>query len=458
MRKLIYILCVCCWALGACTDNETRFDIPMPAEGLSFTPIAGGAVMHYRLPSDASIYNIFVRYEDAFGEKMVRSGSYACDSLIIIGFNEARTGVKASVTLCDRAGVESEPVEVTFDTKDSGPISFFDKLEVGPGWGNTFTISYELDADLSGMVHLFYVGEDPHSKQPDTVLVESFVPTKGETSMIKTFKQIRDSYDIVVRAEDFRGYMVKEKVWANIMPYEIEKQVLSVENFHYPENLSIEDPIYKLGKQYLFNGDLKGENGFGNENWDDFNTYVAGPWAVATPENPEKSLFIIDLQEEKLPAEVRLYAQLANRSFPYGLGSWYVNNYGEIPCGDIWNGNYATKLPNSVTLFGSNDIDDDASWQRIVHFEQERDIENELRWCSRSDEAIVDWFSWGFFQTEEPCYLSLNCPADGNRYRYLKVVINEVFFTAVGREVAGTYTNPEKHVTIQELEIYTAKD
>ena len=53
MRKLIYILCVCCWALGACTDNETRFDIPMPAEGLSFTPLAGGAVMHYRLPSDA---------------------------------------------------------------------------------------------------------------------------------------------------------------------------------------------------------------------------------------------------------------------------------------------------------------------------------------------------------------------------------------------------------------------
>ncbi len=414
--------------------------------------------MHYRLPSDANIYNIRVRYLDAFNQEVIRSGSYACDSLVIVGFNEARTGVKATVTLCDRNNVESEPVEVTFDTKDSSPVAFFDKLEVGPGWGETFTLSYELETDMSGMVHLFYIGEDPLTKQSDTVLIKSFVPTKGETSTVETFKQSRESYDVVVRTEDFRGYMVKEKVWSNIIPRKIEKCTLSEDNFHDPEELSVEDRYGKLGKEYLFNGDLKGENGFGNENWDNFNTYIAGPWATATPENPGKPLFIIDLEEEKLPAEVRLYGQLANRSFPYGEGSWYANNYGVPEWGEIWNGNYPTKLPSSVTLFGSNDMNDDASWEEIVHFEQERTIDNEARWCSRCNDAD-DWIEYlDMLLLEEPCFLSLNCPADGKQYRYLKIVVHEVFYTPQGKEIPGTYTNPEKYVAIQELEIYTAKD
>lgn len=457
MKKLIYILCVC-WALASCSDDETYFGIPMPAENISFTPIAGGAVMHYRLPSDANVYNIRVRYRDAFDQELVRSGSYACDSLVIVGFNEARTGVKATITLCDRNDVESEPVEVTFDTKDSGPVAFFDNLEVGAGWGETFTLSYNIEADLTGMVHLFYVGEDPQTKKPDTLLIKSFVPTKGETSTVETFKQSRESYDVVVRTEDFRGYMVKEKVWKNLTPRKIEKYNLSVENFYDPENLSLEDRIYKLGKEYLFNGDLKGENGFHNQSMpmDNFNTYLAGPWAIASPDYPEKPLFIIDLEEERLPAEVRLYGQLPNRSFPYGPGSWYDDSYGVDPYGEAWNGNYETKLPSSVTLFGSNDMNDETSWVEIVHFEQERNLNNEARWCARCYGEWIEFFD--LFLMEEPCFLSLQCPADGERYRYLKVVVHEVFDTPKGYDSPGVTNNPEKYVTIQELEIYTAKD
>lgn len=459
MKKLIYILCVC-WALASCSDDETRFEISMPVENISFTPIAGGAVMRYRLPSDANVYNIRVRYRDAFDQELVRSGSYACDSLVIVGFNEARTGVRATVTLCDRNDVESDPVEVTFDTKDSGPVAFFDNLKVGAGWGETFTLSYNIEADLAGMVHLFYVGEDPVTKKPDTLLIKSFVPTKGETSTVEAFKQSRESYDVVVRTEDFRGYMVKEKVWKNLTPRKIEKHNLSVANFHDPENLSLEDRIFKLGKEYLFNGDLRGENGFYNQSYpsSDFNTYLAGPWAISTPDNPEKPLFIIDLEEKKLPAEVRLYGQLPNRSFPYGPGWAYEDYYGVDPYGEAWNGNYATKLPSSVTLFGSNEMNDETSWKEIVHFEQERTIDNELRWCGRCDDR-GDWIEFlEMLLLEEPCFLSLQCPANGEQYRYLKVVVHEVFFTPTGREIPGTTTNPEKYVAIQELEIYTAKD
>ena len=80
-------------------------------------------------------------------------------------------GVKAYVTLCDRNDVESEALEVTFDTRDSGPVAFINNLEVVPGWGNGFVLSYDLEEDLKGMAHLFYVGEDPNTKLPDTPFI-----------------------------------------------------------------------------------------------------------------------------------------------------------------------------------------------------------------------------------------------------------------------------------------------
>ena len=90
------------WSLWSCQKDEAYFDVLVPADGLTFSPVEGGAVMHYRLPADEEVYGIRVRYKDAFGRDMIRTGSYACDSLLITGFNEARKGVKAFVTLCNK--------------------------------------------------------------------------------------------------------------------------------------------------------------------------------------------------------------------------------------------------------------------------------------------------------------------------------------------------------------------
>ena len=79
-------------------------------------------------------------------------------------------------------------------------------------------------------------------------LFKSFVPKKGNTVMRDTFKQQRDSYDFVVRVEDFRGNMVKERVWKNIVPLMVEQLPVSLENFSDPEELSQEDPVVKLGQ------------------------------------------------------------------------------------------------------------------------------------------------------------------------------------------------------------------
>lgn len=450
MKKLVYILL----ALGAfygCSDDDAYFDVSIPSENLSFTPIPGGAIMHYKLPSDGDILYIRVRYEDAFGKAMICSGSYACDSLVLLGFNEAQKGVPARVTLCNNDDLESEPVDVTFDTKDSGPVSFFDHLEVYPAWGS-ICLKYDIKEESKGMAHVFYVGEDPMSKQPDTLLINSFVLAQGIATLQITPQQIRPSYDVVVRTEDFRGYMVKEKVWQNIEPLQIEKLNPDDFDFYDPENLSIEDPAYKLGKSYLFDGDLKGESCFGREGSDDFFTYLSKAGCL------DKSLFIIDMKKQKLPAEFRLYAMLDVRTFPWGPSDYFpdFDKYG-----DIWTGCYASKLPSSVTVYGSNDMEDDASWEEIVHFEQNREIPNESRWCERCNDGYDDYryeiLSLDALSLADPCYMQLSCPATGDKYRYVKFVINEVFYSPWGWENASSASNYDKHVTIHELEIYTAK-
>ena len=317
------------------------------------------------------------------------------------------------------------------------------------------TISNNLELQLTNAT-LENVGEDPNTKLPDTLLFKSFVPKKGNTVIRDTFKQQRDSYDFVVRVEDFRGNMVKERVWKDIVPLAIEQLPVSLNNLSDPEELSQEDPTAKLGKQYLLDGDKKGDQSFGIESWTSFYTYLAGPMAVSTPEKPGKALFIIDMMEEKLPAEVRLYGMLAVRtSWPYGPGQ-----YETFPkWGDVWTMCYASKLPSSVTLYASQTKDDDASWVEISHFEQDRRIDNKERWCERCNEngdyLIV---SRDALDLASPCFITLTCPAEGEKYRYLKVVVNEVFFAPIGFENAFMGGNDQKYVTVHELEVYTAKD
>mgnify|MGYP006954139478 CR=1 FL=1 len=51
MKRLVYIWLVA-WVLWGCQKEEAYFDVLVPADGLTFSPVEGGAVMHYRLPAD----------------------------------------------------------------------------------------------------------------------------------------------------------------------------------------------------------------------------------------------------------------------------------------------------------------------------------------------------------------------------------------------------------------------
>ena len=262
IRKLLFIALLSC-GCWACSDDDDVFDMSMTQEGIRFTPMPGGAIMHYTLPENENIMNIKVRYKDAHGVDMLRVGSYVADSLTIIGFDEAQTGVPAQVTLADKHGVESEPINVTFDTQDSGPIEFFKSVEVSSGW-NGFVVKYNISRNTEGLANVFYVGENPTTNTQDTLLVSSFLlSSTGRDSLIFSPQQVLDSYDVVIRVENFRGYVVGQRMWNDIAA--LPADTIPASDFSFlgcltanGDDLTIDDPAARLGASYLFDGDKRG--------------------------------------------------------------------------------------------------------------------------------------------------------------------------------------------------------
>lgn len=426
------------WILGGCQDENNIFDVLMSKDGISFRSIPGGVIMYYNLPLNDDVFAINVRYQNAQGETVLKSGSYACDSLIIDGFNEARQGVKAQVFLCNRDNVESDPIDVVFDTKDSGPIAFFSNIQVKPSWDG-FWLSYDIPESAKGMAHVLYVGKNPQTNEPDTLLLNSFTFSGGSDTLVYTLKQKSPLNTIVIRTEDFKGYMVKEQVWENVEAYNIAKYDSKMIEFIDPLNLSIEDEEALLGAQYLFDNDLKGETGFHLDKNTQFMTFLAGPEALDKP-------FILDLQTGQCIAQLRFYGLLNFRTVP----SQIIYKYGYA-----WGGSYNSRTPCHVEIYVSNDKDDENSWKKFGDFEQNRDIDNESRWDNRCigfrniavttlDEVIA----------AEPAYFAIDFPATGETFRYIKIIVKDTYAPTT----IFSDKNPNKYVTFHEIEVYTKKD
>lgn len=436
MKKWIYIFLAVCLFCSCQEDDGVTFDATVGQDAFTFTPIPGGAVMHYQLPDNKEVMGLKVRYRNAQGEEVLRSASYACDSVKLIGFNEAQQGVEAFVTLCNRANVESVPVRVTFDTEDSGPVAFFESLEVRPGW-NGFNLKWDVPEGAEGLMHVFYLGESPFTEGVDTLLIGSYAFTGGEGEREFTLQQESSAHTVVVRTEDFAGYMVREGVWEDVASYKVGQLQAEDIKFIDVNNLSKEDPTAALGYMYLFDGDTKGRLPI-IEN--QYKTFLAGPDAIGAP-------FVFDLGAETQIAQVKMYCMLYIRDFPY--------NTSPIPYSDVWNGQYQNKLPCSVTIYGTNNYDDRSSWVEIGKYEEAPDTPNENRWCQR---CAANWdylynlraATWEELENTEPESFTINVSADEGMYRYLVLVVNDTYIT----KYAHMDQNPNNYVTFQELEIF----
>lgn len=435
--------------LSACKDEENAFIPTVGAEAFSFTPIAGGATMHYTLPADKEISGINVRYKNYNGKEILRTSSVLQDSMQLIGFNEARQNVPAEIRLVKRNGEESAPIAVNFSTEDSAPWAFFDKVQVKSGWDG-FSVFTDNPKNAKGLAHVFYLGEDPLTGNPDTVLISSFTLEEGKDTLTFKVQQKRDVNTIVIRTEDFNGYMVREQVWPNIAAYNVKKMDKS--QFDFTCDLSIEDDEDMLGQKYLFDGDLKGDSYFIDNNDDHYRTFLMGPAATGEP-------MYIDAHKNTNMARIMLYSMVnIYRNFgSFNSQSQYKR---------IWNFCYGDKLPCDVDVYGAKDDDTGASnwdnkqWVKLGSYKQDQDIDGTSKWCYGYclDYSMSDDMSFSTLQQVQkadsiPMVITFPADGQGDGYRFLKIVVNSTFNVHYPSYDMDWY-NKNGYVTFHELELY----
>lgn len=457
MRNILLLLLI--MGIWACSDDKQSFVITeLPDNAFSFKPMTGGAIMHYILPEDPDIVGIRVRYQDEHGKNMLRSASSTCDSIKLIGFNKAVSNVPAQVSFCYYDDRESQPFDVTFSTADSGPVTFIKNVEVLPNWGG-FTLRYNNPPETTGMAHLFYLGINPETNQPDTILMSSFLleETRGDEEVHYQIKQDLPNYTVIVRVEDFRGSMVDEKTWKDVEKYVMVK--LTPEDFTFYCNNSIEDPIDKLGVKYLFDGDTKGLICFQPGNRNKCCSFLAGPDAAGENAHP----MYLDLKKNTILASTRFYSMLRNVAGT----KWSATGDGGMA--GLCNIHNENELPCDVTLYGKKDdgkgpttydeLNSMAGWEELATFKQEKQLwPLTERWCNYS------WNTMNYTALDEqalteadPEYMEMLVPLHiqgGNGYRYLKIVVNDVFAIA---SYMPKYDNVDNYVQFHELEVYTNK-
>ena len=452
IRKIVYFFAVFC-GLVACSEDEAGFNVMLADSNIRGTkPVPGGAMLYYTLPSDKDAFFINVRYTDSFGQSVLKSGSYGSDSLFLDGFNEPQKGVQAQVTLANRQGKESAPIDIEFDTEASAAYAFFDQVEVQSYWDG-FQVVYKAPERVAGMVHVYYEGINPMTQQPDDIFLESFPIIKGGDTLFFSLQQLKDKNTVTLRTQDAHGLSVGEKTWEDVESYVVQQLDYHAEEFDFIDVNNVvrsndETIQAKVGIEYLFDGDIKGDQRIAGRVGYECYTFLAGPSALGAP-------FIIDMQEEKVPASLKIYGILnTNLDFP---SRSYIPCHPQRPLGTVWLSRYVNKLPCDVTVYAGNSMD--GPWTQLTHFSEDPSTTD--RWALACDPNLAEeqYTSLEEVTAADSCCLELLFPATPQRYRYLRLVVNDTFYS-VGSDGAllTEDQNEQGYVTMHELEVYVKKD
>lgn len=455
MRYLLYIALSLTFLISCEKDKKIVFGVDVPKDQLHFKPVPGGAVMHYALPKSKEIYAINIYYTDEQGEYVRVSGSYLSDSLVLTGFTVARNDIKGKVTLEDRDQNESNSIDVSFNTDDSGTVSFFKGLKIDPHWSG-FRLEYNGQPNTKGLAHVFYKGVNPLTQQPDTILLETFPIVEGVEVKYYDLKKGGNFNDVIISTQDNRGYIAKQQTFPKI-------ESLLQKKIKYGDDYSFEDPFGlsqnadkpKLGVEFLFDGDTKGVKAFDRESNDPiYYTFAAGPNALSEEGNPK--YFVLDLKSEMQVSNIRMHSMLDVRYFPpiYEMGN--LNLYS-----DIWNNNYPTVLPCHVKAYGSNDVGDvmqDKNWVELVTYFQNAETAVTDRWSKKSAENGTASYiikQVENLEQEEDLYLTLNFPAKLAKYRYIRLDVLDTFYRyRLDFNPPYDKYNDKKYFSINELEVF----
>lgn len=428
MKNIWLIMCLL--VLGACNeDQEIGLDVSVPEENITFTPVSGGAVMHYKIPENTEIYTIQASYMDAQGKEIVVSSSIFMDSLSLLGFNEAQENIPVEITFMNKNNEASAPMYRTFSTLVSGPYDFLEHVDVEEAWNGIYLKS-DYQGEATGLVNVYYVGINAYTQKTDTLFTGNMTINNNVSEQFFGINfNNADNNTVVIEVEDYRGYVAHKRIWNGINAYPT-KQLLSNEfNLTDPGNWSLEDENQKFGLKYLVDGDTKGSQRLFNNNSDMYFTYC-------TKNGAKGSYVLVDMLEPRVPASIRLYSL-----FDLTSAGLYINS--------PYNMNYNDRLPCDIKVYASNDAGDENSWILVGSYYTDPNNSASNGWGNTYVGPLTTLEQMNLL---DPRYCEIVCKLSNDTYRYLKVQCDNVFNTN------PFFANTNENISYHELEIYVKKE
>lgn len=458
---------MCAVAAAACSnDDDVRFDTTLTRDMFSFQPTEGGAVLNYTIQDPDAMF-VKAEYINAYGEKILKKGAVATNSMILSGFENARQGVPVVVSLLDRNDHESKLMDMTFDTKASVLFTLLDDADtqVIPYWdGFQLNMDIPEGTNVEGFVNIYVVGTNPTTNETDTLLVNNghlqLRTGKSFYAFTMPDEAKKDYNTIVVKTEDFKSRIVKTKKWENVAA--LSRVMMDNRGFELidPWNLSWEvnnvagsGHRYRYGKEFLFDGDKTGVQyaqnvrslGYVNARY----TWLAGP--DASQERGNNAFFVLDIGQATTVGQLRFYGQFA------WDGSGNAQNADLSP--------YQVRLPCQIRVSGSTDYDPavnnkGGTWEVLGEFLHDRKIALADRWYRIPDGYSTDRVptvsTLAAMLDATPYYCGVDCQLTGNEYRYLKIEFLATYewsWSGAG----SSFANTNADVTLHEIDVFARK-
>lgn len=465
----IYILGIAALlGFAACSgdNDEKKFDTRISSDMFSFTPLQGGATLHFNI-TDPAVTNVRVEYTNEYGETVTKLADLSATTLNLDGFNKPAENVPVRISFLDRNNRISDVVESHFSTEKSNLLSFFDSVKVDPYWDG-FRVSYHLTGHVAGSATVFFVGENPATHERDTITLDNFELQEGLTtthSYMMAENQRQASYTVVLTTEDDAQHVVKREVYDGIRG--LTSAVLPNTGFRLldPFGKSIEDPQVHpadrapggLSSRFLFDGDRNGVQAI--EYYTTGQTkcvppflWVAGPNAYANEE--VDCYFVLDAKEPLQVSQMRFYTPWfhPNDMQNTQLGGWY---YGNNPCNVVvygWTGPGDYDVEADKTGQYS-----DADWKQLGTFQQDRYALWADRWYF--DQQNNSYGSTTFrtkadYEKAASKFFDVVFEFDGKSYRYFKLKFLDHFSFKQGVNGYAMQENNTNLLMLSEIDVF----
>ena len=135
INKILFFSIFVIIAIVACSDNDNLDTIPPGVlSNITVTPINGGGIINYNLPSDNDILYVKAVYTNSLGEEVFRVSSKYNTSLEVNGLNQT-SALKVKLYVVDESENISETTEIEFTPLQSFIFLVQESIQITPDLG-----------------------------------------------------------------------------------------------------------------------------------------------------------------------------------------------------------------------------------------------------------------------------------------------------------------------------------